>query len=73
MMCRNQAAYRIILGWCKLNTYGRHGRAHVVGVGDALVNDLPGRHMRHIRTAALGGENTAAARRCRPLRGGGAL
>ena len=21
MMCRNQAAYRIILGWCKLNTY----------------------------------------------------
>ena len=36
-MCRNQAAYRIILGWCKLNTYGGHGGSHVIGICDALI------------------------------------
>ena len=53
MMCRNQAAYRIILGWCKLNTYGGHGSAHVIYVADAPVYDLAAGDVGDIRSGAV--------------------
>ena len=62
-MCRNQAAYRIILGWCKLNTYGSHGCAHIIGVLDAVVlNFSDGRGLDARPMAAFSHDAAAGAR-----------
>ena len=72
-MCRNQAAYRIILGWCKLNTYGSHGGAHIVGVGDALIHDLAAGDVGDIGPGAVLRQNGAPGGGGGPLGRGGAL
>lgn len=52
---------------------GGHRRAHVVCVGDALVDDFPGCHVCDIGPLALAREEAATAACGRPLRGRRAL
>ena len=72
-MCRNQAAYRIILGWCKLNTYGSHGCAHIVHVADAPVHDLAAGDVGDIGAGAVVRQDGAAGGGGGPLGRGGPL
>ena len=72
-MCRNQAAYRIILGWCKLNTYGGHGGTHVIGVSHAPVHDFAAGDMGDIGAGTVIGQNGAAGGGGGPLGGGSPL